>query len=68
MSTPPPATLLGPPHPSTPQRQRERLAACWMCGANVTPWGATPRTMTVNISALCDQHELWLRDQDQVQR
>lgn len=68
MSTRQLPTLLDPPQPSTTPRQRERRVACWMCGANVTPWGATPRTMTANISALCDQHELWLRDQDQVQR
>ncbi len=40
------------------RRQREHRVPCWLCGATITPAGAHPRTMTGNISGLCDRHEV----------
>jgi len=45
-------------HPEPSRRRRSQRVPCWMCGADPTPTGARPRTMTGNISGLCARHEV----------
>jgi len=52
------------PHSELSRHWRAQRVPCWMCGAGLTPTGVRPRTMTGNISGLCDRHETQ-RAQDQ---
>ena len=46
-----------PRTPTGVRRARERAVPCQRCGAQRTPTGVRPRTLTRNLSALCDRHE-----------
>ncbi len=45
------------PNTGTVRRAREQAVPCQRCGAQRTPTGLQPRTLTENLSALCDRHE-----------
>jgi len=45
------------PNTGTVRRAREQAVPCQRCGAQRTPTGVRPRTLTGNLSALCDRHE-----------
>ena len=45
------------PDTGTVRRARERAVPCQRCGVERTSTGVRPRTLTGNLSALCDRHE-----------
>jgi len=51
-------------HSELSRHRRAQRVPCWMCGADLTPTGARPRTMTGNSAGLCDFSETQ-RAQDQ---
>ncbi len=46
-----------PRTPTGVRRARERAVPCQRCGVQRTPTGVRPRTLTGNLSAVCDRCE-----------